>query len=183
MGRDAGGHGHNPGEHGNDAHDKLGRFASGDGGGDSGGKGSVAASNTMHKLALDRQIKLEHKGKLGSASTDKQKWSKPHVTLDRAGTKAAKAAARGDHQNAQTHSGHGYPVTPHMGHRSVGTHASASSGGGGGGGRGSAHIKSGFGKHGHKRFGGGTGRLTNAAQERVALRQKADVGRYHNTGR
>lgn len=163
MGRDAGGHGHDPGEQGNPNHDpKSGQFSGGGGGsgsGDMSGGGKIEAPGTAgNRLAFAERAKLKTE-----AAT-------------KAATKATKAAAaRGDHQKAQTHDGRGYPVAPHMGHHSVGTHASAGAGGGSGGGSGGSmrgSMKS------HKIKGSPmktTTGLRQAAQERVAIGEDTDA--------
>jgi hypothetical protein len=151
MGRDAGGHGHDPGEPGNPFHDpKTGQFGSGGGGSDGGGQ-SEAPGTAGNRVAFAERAKLK-----AEATT-------------KATTKATKAAAaRGDHQKAQTHDGRGYPVAPHMGHPSVGTHASAGGGGssGGSGGGKASKIKGGMKT---------TTGLRHAAQERVAIGEDTDA--------
>jgi hypothetical protein len=48
-----------------------------------------------------------------------------HASDGRFASSASAAAAKGDHQAAQTHDGHGYPVTAHAGKKSVGVSARA----------------------------------------------------------
>jgi hypothetical protein len=82
-------------------------------------------------------------------------------------TKAA--AAKGDHQRAQSHDGRGYPVAPHAGHKSVGTHNARGGGGGsGGGGSSGGGMRGGTMKH----------KLTQNAKERVAIGQATDARRF-----
>jgi hypothetical protein len=96
--RDSGGHGHNEGEAGNPNHDpKTGRFGSGGGG-----------ANDVYRAV--RGPAAEKPGTAGNrvAFAERSKL---------------KAAATGDHQQAQTpNAGHGYPIVAHAGTKSVGTH-------------------------------------------------------------
>ncbi len=179
MGRDSGGHGHDAGEAGNPYHGKHGEFTDGSGAGADETAHHAGEAAVQHAL-LD---KTGHLSKAAKAAANKAgKWSKPHVTLDRAATRAAKAAAaKGDHQRAQTHSGSGYPVAPHAGHASVGTHASAGGGGSGGGssGGGTGPRDGSIGK-GHKGKAGAFKpvkgvKLTKAAQETVAKGEDVDA--------
>jgi hypothetical protein len=167
MGRDAGGHGHDPGENGNPNHDKLGEFSSG-GGGDSGGGGRKQAWSKP-SVTLDKKASAERKrvgqakemkenAKRAEAKADDKKFDqkksaefKEAKTEDKAFDKTRgaerreadkedrardRAAAKGDHQNAQQHFGHGSPIRAHMGVPSVGTGGSTGGGGGGGSGGG-----------------------------------------------
>jgi hypothetical protein len=169
MGRDAKGHGHNPGEPGNPYHGKHGQFSDGSGAG---------ADETAHHAgeAAVQHALLDKTGHLSEgAKAAAEKAGKPHVTLDRAATRAAKqAAAKGDHQGAQTHSGSGYPVAPHRGAVSVGTHASA---GGGGSGGGAGPRDGSIGKAKGMKSGPmkTTTGLRQAAQERVAIGEDIDA--------
>jgi hypothetical protein len=148
MGRDAGGHGHDPGEAGNPNHDKRGEFSSGGGdGGGSGGSGRKAwskpsvtldkkASAERQRVSRAKQAKEDAKRKEAKAE-DRQFDKKQAATYREAKAEDRardRAAAKGDHQRAQSaNAGHGHPITMHAGQKSVGTHSSGNVGSGGGG--------------------------------------------------
>jgi hypothetical protein len=139
MGRDAGGHGHNEGEAGNPNHGKNGEFSSGGGGSGGGGKsGSSAHPNAGNRVAFGLRKKMQA------------------------------AAAKGDHQKAQTHDGHGSPITMHAGRKSVGVGSSSGGGGGSSGG------SSGSSRGGSAKPTKATTGLRKAAQERVAIGKATD---------
>jgi hypothetical protein len=158
MGRDAGGHGHDAGEQGNPSHGKGGLFDSG--GGDSGSSGGGHTSAGA-RAAFAERAKLRANPPKGKPEAK--------VKADHA-TKAA--AAKGDHQRAQSHDGRGYPVSSHAGRASVGTHKARGSGGGGGGGS-SGGGSSGGGSRGALSAAKHKG-LTQNAKERVAIGKATD---------
>ncbi len=151
MGRDAGGHGHDPGEPGNPFHGKDGRFSDGGGSGGGGSKGGSARAHAAGEKAVEKALFTHGHLRVALAHGPKQKA----------------AAAKGDHQKAQSHTGHGYPVTMHAGHRSVGTHDAGGGGGGSAGGSMRGSMKGGPMKT--------TTGLRQAAQERVAIGEDTDA--------
>lgn len=166
MGKDAQGHGHDAGTPGNPYHGKHGEFTDGSGAG---------ADETAHHAgeAAVQKALLNKSGNLKKSlqkAGGKPKWSKPHVTLDLKAT-AARLAGRGDHQAAQTHNGRGYPVAPHSGKPSVGTHASEGGGGSGGG-------SVGGGSSGRFSIKKTTKGLRKAAQEKVAMNKAIDARHF-----
>jgi hypothetical protein len=148
MGRDAGGHGHDAGEAGNPNHDKRGEFSSGGGdGGSSGGGKKQAWSKPSVKLdkkataerhAVQRAKQMKETAKRKEAKSEDRAFDKKQTATYReakAEDRARdRAAAKGDHQAAQQHFGHGSPVRAHAGVPSVGTGGSTGGGGSGGGG-------------------------------------------------
>jgi hypothetical protein len=149
MGRDAGGHGHDPGEPGNPNHGPHGYFS--DGGGDGGGKGgsggkkqawstphvSLDKKATKERHAVAQAKQMKEAAKFKEAKAEDKQFDKTRGAERRAADKEDRArdraAAKADHQAAQQHDGHGSPIRMHAGAPSVGTHSGGAVGSGGGG--------------------------------------------------
>jgi hypothetical protein len=164
MGRDAQGHGHDPGEAGNPNHGKNGEFSGGGDGGSSGGKGgggkqawskphvSLDQKATKERHAVAQAAKLKEAAKYKEAKAEDKQFDKTRTATYREAKSEDRArdraAAKADHQRAQSaNAGHGHPITMHAGQRSVGTHSGGavgsggSTGGGGSGGGGNLSAR------------------------------------------
>jgi hypothetical protein len=189
MGRDAGGHGHDPGESGNPNHGAHGYFSDGGGDGGSGGGRKQAWSKptvtldkkaTAERQRVERAKQMKEDAKRKEAKTEDKAFDKKQTATYReakAEDRARdRAAAKGDHQRAQSaNAGHGHPVAMHAGQKSVGTHSSggggsggAATGGGGGDGRGIGIPK------GSPKLTKTTKGLRQSAKEGVAIGQSID---------
>lgn len=127
MGKDALGHGHDPGTPGNPSHDARGRFS--DGGGGSNAKGDAARGSKAGMKAVSHALlshgHLSKAAAKAAANAGKQKWGKPHVTE----VKGSKGPRQGRGSNP-------HPIMMHGGRVSLGTHEARGGGGGGDGGGG-----------------------------------------------